>query len=485
MLKDSIFSMFGKTYKSLTAMVFVMVVSRLFSATQYGTYRQIMLIGNTVNLILLLGINETISYHYRIIDESKRNQLITNMILFKVSAAFPIILSIYIFKSYLSTVMNNFQISVYMPVIVILTAAYVIESIIESYYLGAGKVVLLSKLEILAYTLHYAAAVTIVLIYKSELYLLIELAIFESIKTVFLFAVIFKKEKFVPDFDWSFMKALVKFAVPVGISLIIITMNIYVDQLMISFYYKPEDFAVYNNGAMSIPIIQLLTMSVGAVILPKMSVEAKEKSFKEGLAVWRTAATHTAMVLMTFMWLFMIFARGYVSFLFSDKYLDSVPIMRVYLLRFLIAFAVYSYLLMVIDKKRYIGYIAFAGLVTNIILNIVFIKWFGMIGAAIATVIVQFMTNIMEVIVVMWFEKVKITEIFEFDKMLKILVTSGSTALTMNLVANYFSLGDIWNFFIYGSIYVLITFGLFFWTGQLDMQLLVVLKKKIPFVKGA
>ncbi len=482
MFKDSFFTMFGKTYKSITALLFVMVISRVFSEREYGTYRQVMLIANTVNMILLLGINETISYHYRLLDITKRNQLITGMILFKLLTAIPVILGLLIFRQSVADGMNNAAIDREIYLVVLLTAVFIVASIIDNYYLGAGRAVLLSKMQVGFYTIHYALAIIITLVTGDNFLVILEITLFELIKTIILFAVIFKKEHYHFDFDYSYMKSLVAFAIPIGISLIVITINQNVDQLMVNFFFGPAQYAVYNNGAMNIPIVQLLTVSVGAVVLPKLSKLTEEVSFEEGLKVWRTAATNTALVLISFMFMFMLFARGYVTFIFSDKYIESVPIMRVYLLRMTITFAIYSSLLLVLNKKRAIAWIAFFGLLVNIVLNYILMRTMGMVGAAVSTVIVQFLVNILEVRYVLKYSDVKLGDIFEFKRLFGIIVTSGLVAVVMWFVSTTFSLGDVWNFFVYGSVYMLVTFGLFLLTHQIDRSFIQMITKRVPFL---
>ncbi len=483
--KESAFSLFGKAYQSMLALVFVMFISRFLSTAQYGTYRQALLIANTINLILLFGMNETISYNYRIIEKIKRDQLITDMLVFKLMVIIPVIAVLMLAGNVLGEFMNNPLIGTYMPVIAALTFIYTIESLLDSYYLGAGQAVLMGKLQVAAYSLHYAAAILIILLSKSEWYLIVEIAVFEFLKSMILFWIIFKKEQFQLNFDGVYMKELMKFSLPMGISLILITLNVYVDQLIVSAYFSPEAYAVYNNGAMNIPIVQLVTVTVGSVILPKLSKETQEKSFKDGLVLWRSAATNTALILITFMWLFMIFAKGYVLFVFSERYIDSIPIMRVYLLRFMITFAIYCHLLMVIDKKRYIAIISFMGVVGNVILSLVFIKIFGMIGAAMATVVIQYVVNALEIYTVIRFTKIKLTDIFEFKRLIRILFTSGSTAAVYALLSHYLPLGDVVNFFVYGALYVLSTFALYVITSQIDPSLFQSVLKRIFPSKGA
>ncbi|MDK9710951.1 oligosaccharide flippase family protein [Acidaminobacter sp.] len=485
LLKESAFSLFGKAYQSVLALVFVMFISRFLTENQYGTYRQALLVANTINLILLLGMNETISYNYRIIDTIKRNQLITNMFVIKILVILPAAFILLLSRTSLSNFMNNDLLNDYMPVIAALTMIYAFESLLESYYFGSGQAVLMGKLQVLSYSIHYSFAVIIILLSKSEFYLIVEIALFELIKSVVMLTIILRKETFRFNFNWPYLKELVRFSFPMGVSLILITLNVYVDQMIVSANFSTEDYAIYNNGAMNIPIVQLLTVTVGSIVLPKLAKETTEKSFEDGLLLWRGAATNTALILITFMWLFMIFTKGYVRFVFSERYLDSIPIMRVYLLRYMITFAIYCHLLMVIDKKKYIAVISLLGIVGNIILSLYLIRIFGMIGAAVATVVIQYFVNFMEIFTVTRFTKTKFTDIFEFKRLAKILMTSGSIAAIFALISTLLPLGDILNFFVYGTLYILTTFITYFASGQIDKSLIQVVLKGLSSLKGA
>ena len=80
-----------------------------------------------------------------------------------------------------------------------------------------------------------------------------------------------------------------------------------------------------------------------------------------------------------------LFTEEFMTLLFSVKYSNSANIFRVYLLLVPLKIAQYGPILMSINKTKLIFRISCLALVLNIILNLFFVKIFGVIGPAIAS----------------------------------------------------------------------------------------------------
>jgi len=85
----------------------------------------------------------------------------------------------------------------------------------------------------------------------------------------------------------------------------------------------------------------------------------------------------------------------------------------------------------------------------------------------------------------MHFTKVKLTDIFEFKRLFKIILTSSGMAGLFALISYLVPLGDILNFFVYGTLYVISTYSVYFYTKQIDRSLLHAVLKGIASIKGA
>jgi O-antigen/teichoic acid export membrane protein len=67
------------------------------------------------------------------------------------------------------------------------------------------------------------------------------------------------------------MKSQMKFSVPLGLAGMVGGIAYSVDKVIVSSLCSPQDFAIYANGAVEIPLIAVVTGSITAVLLPELS----------------------------------------------------------------------------------------------------------------------------------------------------------------------------------------------------------------------
>ena len=96
-----------------------------------------------------------------------------------------------------------------------------------------------------------------------------------------------------------------------------------VDKVVVSSMCTPEQFAVYVNGAIDIPLIGILTGSVNAVLLPEIVELYKRGQAREALLLWQRAAVKCSLILLPAMCFLFAMAPEVMRVLFSDAYAAS------------------------------------------------------------------------------------------------------------------------------------------------------------------
>lgn len=94
--------------------------------------------------------------------------------------------------------------------------------------------------------------------------------------------------------------------------------------------------------------------------------------------------------------MFTIFAGLIIGILYGEKFVDSVAIMRlaVWYTPFSYIGAVRAIWILAEDKHRYLWIINLSGAIANVILNFIMIPHIGAMGAALASLLTQFVTNV-------------------------------------------------------------------------------------------
>jgi len=196
-------------------------------------------------------------------------------------------------------------------------------------------------------------------------------------------------------FDFSFWKNMLRRALPMGAAFIMIQIYYNFDTVMLGFMKSDEIVGWYNAAYKIILFIWAFIPIFVNAIFPLMSRYYKES--KEKLQILISSATK----LMSSIALPLgiggtILARPIMSFLYGEEYIKGVIAFQILIWTVAIISIRCSYeqsFLACDREKRYLlGVII--GAATNIILNLILIPYFDLKGAAIATVISEFVFSL-------------------------------------------------------------------------------------------
>lgn len=175
-----------------------------------------------------------------------------------------------------------------------------------------------------------------------------------------------------------------KFAVPLGLATMLGAVSISLDKVIVASMCSLEDFAIYSNGAMEIPLIGVVTGSITAVLLPDIRRLRLAGKNAEAMNLWKNGMQKSALAILPVMCFFFCMGSELVEVMFSSKYAASVMPFRLYLLLLPIRALAFGAMLMVAGKSKLILFRAALELGLNFALSLVLVHYFGYIGTAIA-----------------------------------------------------------------------------------------------------
>ena len=187
--------------------------------------------------------------------------------------------------------------------------------------------------------------------------------------------------------DPGTMKKMFLFSLPLGMATMLETISLQLDKVIVSAMTSPEEFAVYANGAIEIPLIGIITGAVSVVMLADMRKSVMEGNYQETVRLFRLTAEKTSYILFPAMVFLFISGDSFIQTLFSDKYADSVIPFRWYLLLLPVRTVVFGSLLMAMNKTKVILVRAAVTLIINGTLSVFLVKLFGSWGAVVATIV--------------------------------------------------------------------------------------------------
>ena len=208
-----------------------------------------------------------------------------------------------------------------------------------------------------------------------------------------------KKSRETSGLQRDLFRKLLKSAVPAGLAILIGGSAHYVDSFIVTAAFSNEEFALFTYGAKELPIIMLLANAVSTVKSGDLA-KAKENGESEESVLKSISGSAATLCHLFFpiSIVLLFFSESLFSWVFKPGFAGSAPIFNIYLLlvvpRLLFPQAIVRGLL----KMKVILMATAAELFLNISLSLIFLKFWGLEGIAMATVLAYLFEKILLVI---------------------------------------------------------------------------------------
>lgn len=302
------------------------ILSRYFDKAEYGTYRQILYVYNTLLVIFTAGLPRVFAYYLprHSIAQGKEIVWKVSKLLFYFGGAFSIFL--FIFSGLIAGVLRNPELAIglryFSPVPMLLLPTLGIEGIFSTY----KKTVFIAIYNILSRFLMLLFIVLPVIIFRGSYLYAIYGWIVISIITL-LIAWFFKGIPFrgvIPEKSQLTIREIFSYSLPlVWASIAGIAIKA-ADQFYISRYFGVEVFAEFANGFIELPFAHMITGAASIVLMPMFSKIIYDNS-DTGILIelWQSALRKSAILVYPMVIFFIFYAKEVVTILYSVRYENS------------------------------------------------------------------------------------------------------------------------------------------------------------------
>lgn len=385
----------GSALSMITGLAFTMIATRWLSKHDYATFRQTFLAYEFAAPLLMLGLPSAIYYFFPREKEMKRGVIVDNMALL-IGAG--LLFSLFIAlggNQLLAMRFNNpdlqhtLQWLIPYPLIIMPIAGFAAIMVcadrtkaLAVYNVLSSIILAIAGIAAILWTQSYAAPVLVRITVPA---LLLPIAIGLMFKAV-------------PGPlrwpSWLPMREMIKYSVPLGLATMLGSITLQLHSIIVASLCSPEDFAVYINGAMEIPVIGIITGSITTVVFAEMAELCSKGDKAAALKLFHKASIKSACILFPTMCFLLVVAEPFITFLYSAKYHDSITPFLIYLFVLPVRIVVYGAALMALGMTRVILVRSIFDLTINCILCFVLVKTIGYIGAAIATILTLYLWTI-------------------------------------------------------------------------------------------
>lgn len=435
-------------------------LGRKLSVETYGTYKQLMLIFWFSQVALNLGLDDSAYYFLR--KDPKNlplysfNALIFNLL---VTGLLWFILSHYSVE--FSVLIGNKSLAQYLSLMGYLTLVTVSSMQVEGMLISGLNLFKERLMVEIATEFLKSLAIIGAFYFYNSLYAV--LALISAIMTMRLLMVIYiiytcKKKsnlKFI-DAPKHFFKQ-VKFGLPLGVSRVL--QNILnMENFFISSFFSLTQFTYYTVGCFENPLVNAARTSMFELANIEMVDAMKNEDRQKAIEVWRSMTRKLFLIIVPFVTYMIFFAKELITFIFSIKYLPSVPF-----------FIVFNFYLFVgalnpepIFKSTSNTMLAFklkvSGLFIGLLLLVAGAYWGGAIYALVGKILGVLIMNIMGLVVGARLLQSKFVKLFQWRDLAGVIFVSVILSLFIRFIFINTSWEPFWILAFSFSLYVILHF---------------------------
>lgn len=455
---DSILLTFVRVITAVLGLLVTKLLSIHFSLHEYGTYSQAMLIVTTATSFSILGLTNAVNYFYNaVVDEADKERYIGTI--FSIQYFLGLLCALIIIVSQIPLV-NYFKNEDLKSVLYLAAFFPLLQNLIpmlQVLFVSIGRAKLIAGRNFVVSLVRLFIVLIACYVTKSIRTIFFILLLLDIGQVVY-FIEVFRRSNFritINQFDKSLVKPILSFSIPMAVYVLTNELTRDIDKYVISYFSDTSTLAIYTNAAKILPF-DLITKSFITVLVPVVTRQIAAQDFDKAQTTFRAYLRlgYVATWLVAFG--VVINAKEAMLFLYDPKYLPGLSVFIVYLFVDMIKFANTSLILTAKGKSKTLMICSLTALGANFILNIILFKLFGILGPAIATLIVTF--GLVTVLLVLGSKELQTSLFGLFDWKEMAIVTGELIVVGIGCL----SLKKLLYFFISSSVIVLIvTYGIY------------------------
>ena len=326
-------------------LISTMILSRYFDKSDYGTYRQVLYVYQTLLIVFTLGLPKAYSYFLPRVEDCCAKSLVNKItrLFYFLGGLFSVLL--FIFAPQIAFILKNpdleIALRIFSPVPFLMLPTMGIEGIYAVYQ--KNRYIALYNILTKSLTL-LCVALPVILFNSTYKEALMGFAIASFIS--FLIATYMKYWCVQGKGDKPTevtRRDIFQFSLPLLFASLWAMLTQSADSFFISRFFGKDVFAEFSNGSLQLPFVGMIIGACSAVLMPLFSKKVHENADPqtEILPTWRSVFEKTIKITYPLILFFMVFATEIMTTLYGSKYAESGIYFQIML--FLNFFTVISY----------------------------------------------------------------------------------------------------------------------------------------------
>lgn len=384
----------------MVTLVFGLLMTRIlsghFSVHDYGTYSQIILLVTTVTSITILGMVDGVNYFFcKETDVQKRNAYISTIFVMQAVASLIASLTVLGCTIPISQYFNNSDIRGLIIFAALLPVLQNMISLLQIMFIAIGRAKHIAIRNLLVAVFKLVAILFACYVFNNIAIVLVCQVVLEVAQVAY-FVISLRRNSCkinLGDFNKTLIGEILKYCIPMAMFTIVKSLNRDCDKYVIAAFTDTETLAIYTNASKQLPFDIIMT-SFCTVLLPYITRYISKKDYSRTQVLYKSflelSCISTAILALGAVCV----SPELMKFLYTEKYISGLSIFIVYIFVDVLSVFNITLLLSAAGKTKTIMCVGVGAFIANLILNILFYHLLGLIGPAVATLVVTLLQGV-------------------------------------------------------------------------------------------
>jgi O-antigen/teichoic acid export membrane protein len=374
----------GRTLGFMAAFAIPVALSRVFSPAEFGTYREIFLIYAPLFGLGQLGMSESL-YFFLPRNAALAGRCVANALATVAAMGLVAVVGLSLVAGRIAYWFDNPALPGYVPKLGVFLWLMLVSSALEIIMVSRKRFRLAGSAYAGGDLLRSTLFVIPVLALRSLDALLAGAMVFAAARCVLLFVYI--RREFGDQFrlDAAQWKEQLRYALPFAASGVVEMAQGSYHQYAVASWVTPAAFAIYANGCLQIPVVDLFATSAASIMMVAMGETVAQK--RSPLRMWHVTISRLAVVLLPMVAILDLLARELMLLLYGARYAASAPVFAVSNLAIILVTLPVDAVLRVYQQTRFLIVMNLVRLAVVAIFIKAFVSGFSFPGAVLVTVL--------------------------------------------------------------------------------------------------
>ena len=368
------------------------LLSSHLSKHDYGTYSQILLLVSTLTYLTIFGMVDGVNYfNCSIADPKERESYISTIFSIQCMLSAFCGSVVMLLQKPICGYFDNPDLQKLLIFAASLPLMQNLLCMLHVLLVSVGKARMLAARNLLISLLRLAIIIIVVNWVQNITVILLATLVLDVLQ-VLVFGYTLRKNKCairLKSVNLRITKKILQYCVPMGIFIMINTLNRDLDKYLVAWMTDTETVALYANASKMLPF-DIIMASFCTVLQPKLTKHITEGQRGEARKLYRHFIEISYITTTVLCFAVLSAAPQAMELLYTEKYLDGLSVFCVYILVDLLRFSNYTMVLAAARRTKRLMLMGIVAIAANAILNVLLFRLFGIVGPALATLLVTF-----------------------------------------------------------------------------------------------